>query len=105
MSYAHEYPEGHEHEYSLTVTEEDDGYGGEVTTYLVSAVGGGTVGKGYSSQAWHWAVAVDGRAVAHGSDLFTGPLATTHAEAARVLRSFRPDAEDTANAHDADRGF
>lgn len=81
MSYAHEYPGHDDHEHTETI----DG-----TEYRVSAVGGGTVGRSYGQNHWHYAVVSEGVVVDHGSDLSIG-ASVTHAEAAHELAAFFGD--------------
>jgi len=58
-----------------------------VTIYM-AAEGGGTVGEAYAGQRWHYAVAVNGRAVLAGSDLRSNCTPGTHASMARTLANF-----------------
>jgi hypothetical protein len=80
-NYSHDYPGHEDHEYVRHFPDYS-------ATVRVSAVGGGTVGKRYSMQAWHYAiVGPSGKVLAHGSDLHTA-MPTDHNEAAQIALDF-----------------
>lgn len=81
--YSHDYPGDDSHEHERTF--DDLGY---PVTVRLSAVGGGTVGRYYRHQAWHYAiVGPSGKVLARGSDLYTpGPI--DHAAAAYTAYTF-----------------
>jgi hypothetical protein len=55
---------------------------------MISAVGGGTVGRGYRNNRWHYALEVDGAIIQEGTDLRSSMIAATHAEMAITFANF-----------------
>jgi hypothetical protein len=55
---------------------------------MISAVGGGTVGRAYRNNNWEYAIEVDGAIIQEGTDLRSSAIGATHSEMALTLASF-----------------
>lgn len=83
MSYDHDHPGADPADFELAVLTSDG------RTVAVSAVGGGTIGRTYGDNAWHYLIrGADGETWAIGSDLVSGGYPISHLEAARSLLDF-----------------
>lgn len=58
---------------------------------LISAVGGGVIGKGYSQNSWIYGIRLNGHLVVSGADLRSALRPATHHEMAKSLAYFMSD--------------
>lgn len=81
MNFDHDYPGDDNHEFQTAHTWAPN------TILRVSAVGGGTIGREYANNYWHYCLIVNGEVVRRGSDLYI-PEPTNHLNAAEAAFEF-----------------